>query len=401
MACNKDAVIEGDVDNTELGLVQIDSFSLKTKTILDKPINGDDLSSVILGQTNDSRFGETKASFYTQFSLTKNSFSLGTNPVLDSVVLVLKQSDSYGELNSLFDISIYELESELKDISYENNSVLNVNANTLANISNHKFSKGETSLRIPLSTSFGNTLISLFGTNAMESSDNFKNVFKGMYVTTNNTNGDGFVYLKLVNDETKLQLYYHNDEIADTSYSFIVEKKDKTINQYLHDENGSEVLNVIDNENQEIAYVGSMSSYKTEIEMPDLSSLKNIVINKATITVYQADFGSVESINFKESGEMILFQNLQDTSIAFLSGYSISNIGPLAKPAEIEYNGNNTISYTFQITNYIQDLISEESKSNKLYLKNLANNEGNRIKIGGGNNSDYPIKLDIIYTKIN
>lgn len=402
MACNKDAVLENDVDNNELGLVQIDSFTLKSKTIIDEPIQGNNISTILLGQINDNRFGESKASFYTQFSLSKNSYSLGTNPVLDSVVLILDQVDSYGELNSEFDISVYELESTLLNEPYDNNSVLNINSNTLANVNNYTFYKGKSSIRIPLSTTFGISLMDLFGTDVMESSENFKDHFKGMYVTTNTINGDGLIYLKLISENSKMELFYHNDEVADTSYYFPIEKKDQTLTQYINNGIGTEVLDAINSEDETIAYIGSMSSYKTELQMPDLSSLKDVVINKATITVYQADFGSSESIMFEEPKQLILFQNLQDTSISFLDGYSINTkIGPIGENNKVEINGSNTVKYTFQVTDYIQKLITSDTKSKILYLKDLGNNEGSRIKIGGGSNSELPMKLDIVYTKLN
>lgn len=401
IACNKDAVIEQDVDNNELGLASIDTFKLKSKTIFDLPISGDDISTVVLGQTNDPRFGEHKASLYTEFSLSKNSFSLGTNPVLDSIVLILKQKDSYGKLNSSFDINIYELNGFIEDISYDNNSVLNVKPSTLATINSYKFSQEAKSIRIPLKNSFGTSLLNQFGTSTMKSSDNFKDFFNGIYASISSTGGDGFVYLDLRKDESKIQLYYHNDEITDTSYSFIIEAKDKTINQYLHNGLSSEVINAINAEDNTLAYVSSMSSYKTEIEMPDLSSLKNIIVNKATITVYQEDFGSTESIKFPEANQMIMFQNLQDTGIAFLTGYGLKSVGPLAKANKTIINGNNIVEYEFEVSKYIQKIITGDAKSNTIYLKNLSNNEGNRTKFGGGNHLDIPMKLNIVYTKIN
>jgi len=209
------------------------------------------------------------------------------------------------------------------------------------------------------------------------------------------------VYLDLRKDESKIQLYYHNDEITDTSYSFIIEAKDKTINQYLHNGLSSEVINAINAEDNTLAYVSSMSSYKTEIEMPDLSSLKNIIVNKATITVYQEDFGSTESIKFPEANQMIMFQNLQDTGIAFLTGYGLKSVGPLAKANKTIINGNNIVEYEFEVSKYIQKIITGDAKSNTIYLKNLSNNEGNRTKFGGGNHLDIPMKLNIVYTKIN
>lgn len=402
-SCNKDASIEDDTINIDdLTFSKIDSFTLKTKTVIEKPLDGKNINSVLLGQIDDSRFGKAKAAFYTEFGLTKNDFDFGANPVLDSVVLVLNQTKSYGPLNSFFDINIYEISSTLNvDDSYKNNAVFNVKPNPLASVSNFKFAEDATSVRIPLSSSFGNNLVSNFGTDIMESSDNFKEFFKGMYVSVNTINGDGIVSLALRNEDTKLQVYYHSDTQTDTSYSYNISAKEVSINQYVNDRNGSAALMALENDVMDVCYVSSMSSFKTEITFPDLSSLKNIIVNKADLIVFQEDYGVGGSVDFSEPNNLFLFQNLGDSTVDFLPGFSLNNASDFGGSKKlVEVNGQNVNSYTFHITQYVQSLINGTAKSEKVFLNNITNNEANRIVVNGGLHATMPMSLKIIYTKI-
>ena len=401
--CNKDAFIEGEgPGSNDLEFLQVDTFKLTTKTIFDNPVSSRNVATVLLGQTLDNRFGNSKAGFYTQFSLSNNSFDLGANPILDSVVLVLDQIDSYGEHNNTTELNVYELTSELQEnSSYKNNTVLNVKPTTLATISNFKFNNTNGTIRIPLTTTFGNNLIAQFGTPAMESTDKFKEFFHGIFVTTNTINGDGMVSLNLLSDKSNMLLYFHSDTQSDTSYTYKISSSEIRVNQYFHNVTSSAAEVSVNTEGKDVAYISSMTKFKTSLTFPDLTSLKNVIINKASLTVYQEDYGSSESVSFPEPTKLFLFQNLQDTTIEFLPDFSLSESELFGgKKALVEINGQNTNAYTFYITKYVQSLVNGTAKTSDLYITNISNNTGSRIKIGGGNNASLPIKLDVIYTKI-
>lgn len=400
IACNKDANIQDNsVDTGDLNLMQTDSFILSTTTVKDEAVNGKNIAELLLGQTNDNKIGESKASFYTQLAITKNAYDLGENPQLDSIVLILDQTSSYGELNNYYDLQVYELTSELStDDSYFNNTVLNVSGTPLATISNYKFSSDEAIIRIPLSATLGNRFIDAFETSSMESTENFQDFFNGLYVTASTINGDGMVSIDLNSDDSKLELFYNSDTQVDSSYTFSIGISEISVSQYVHNDNASEAIMAVNNVSKEVAFVSSMSNFKTLIEFPDLSYLENIIINKAELSVYQADYGSPESIAFPESNQMILFQNLGDSTIGYLNSYSSSNYGPLGAKELVEVDGSNTNEYTFQITQYIQNLINGSASSKSLYLFDVSSNEGNRIKIGGGAHATLPMKLNIVYT---
>ena len=56
----------------------------------------DEAYNLLLGEINDFDFGLNQASFYTQILLEENNTDLGTNPIVDSVILSYNFSDYYG-----------------------------------------------------------------------------------------------------------------------------------------------------------------------------------------------------------------------------------------------------------------------------------------------------------------
>lgn len=403
-SCNKDAeIIDPSAGDNALKLKFNDTLRLKTRTILDEAADGKNITSVLLGASNDPRFGSARASFYTEFSLSQNSYNLGPNPVLDSVVLVLNQTAHYGSLNADFKIDVYELDHRLdSDFNYRNNTVLNVKSPTLASHSNFKFSTIDKNLRIKLDDTFGNNLISQFGGDVMESSTNFKNYFNGLYVTASSSNGDGFSTLALKTDNTTIELYYHSDTQTDTSYTFKISSGDVSVNQYNNNTTGSEAAAAVADANQDEAesYISSMSGFRTLVSFPDMSFLEETIINKAELSFYQADFSNGLNNSLPEMDRLFMFVNLGDSIIDLLPDFNINNPGPFGGIKElVEINGQNTYKYTFNVTNYIQDLIKGTAEGDQLFLNNVSNNQGGRIKIGGGASASLPVKLELLYTE--
>lgn len=403
-SCNKDAeLVDDNASNNGLGFVLLDSLKVKTSTIEDQLVNGKNVPNVLLGSSSDPRFGFSKAAFYSELSLSQNAYDLGANAVLDSIVLILDQSAQYGSLNAGFDLDVYELNHDFdSEFEYQNNAVLNIKSPTLASYTNFKFPAADQDIRIKLDDAFGNILLSKFGTSTLESSANFKDFFKGIYVTASSPNGDGFSTLALKNDNTKLKMYYHSDTQTDTSYSFIVESGDIVLNQYVHHTAGSEAETATtDSDTDElISYVSSMSSFKTLVRFPDMTFLQEVIVNKAELSFYQLDYSNSLNTSLPEMDQLFLFVKLGDTSLTFLPDFTLSNPLPFGGRKElVAVAGQNTYKYTFNITNYVQALIKGTAKGDQLYLSNITNNQGGRIKIGGGAHSTLPVKLELLYTE--
>ena len=72
-----------------------------------------------MGQINDPEFGVNSGGFYTQLLLTQNNIDLGSNPIVDSVVMSYMYSGYYGDLVDFSGLFIKEIEESIyKDSTY-------------------------------------------------------------------------------------------------------------------------------------------------------------------------------------------------------------------------------------------------------------------------------------------
>ena len=83
---------------------QLPSFVLTTESV--DSLRSDEPSSLLLGSIDDPIFGENISSFLTQISLSQSNIDLGSNPIVDSVVLSYSYSGYYGDLTSLNNIQV-------------------------------------------------------------------------------------------------------------------------------------------------------------------------------------------------------------------------------------------------------------------------------------------------------
>jgi len=105
-------------------------------------------SLYILGAINDPVFGVSNAAILTNYAIPNNaaSFSLGTNAIVDSVVLQLRignDSTFAGDPNAVHDIKVYEMAEKLNydSIYFSNRNYLK--SAILAGNFNGKFSPSD------------------------------------------------------------------------------------------------------------------------------------------------------------------------------------------------------------------------------------------------------------------
>ena len=125
-------------------------------------IQTDEPSSLILGEiTDDPIFGYSSSAFCTQILLLNNNIELGSNPIIDSVILSYSYNDYYGALEAFNSIDVYSLEDDIyRDSIYYSSSdlVSNFNQNW---VENYKLNEGNNLLRIKLKNEFGQEILNL------------------------------------------------------------------------------------------------------------------------------------------------------------------------------------------------------------------------------------------------
>lgn len=406
LSCQKDVELEDSNLNPgdELIISGSDEFVFSSSTIREIPLEGIRQNVVPLGKINEQRFGEMKAAFYTNFRLTITGFDPEGPITLDSAFFYFKYNNTYGPFQESLSLEVFELNEAINaNDSLTNAEVLNVNSTVIASLNNLNIQSGQEGiLKIPVDQSFAQGFVDGFGTSIFANNDGLQDYFKGIYVAvTDNSGEDGLLYLNLTDSDTKFSIFYSGPNSVDSVYDFEITNQAAWLTQYTQDYSSSDVELLLNTpeENHESLYISAYSGTKGEIEIPDLEVLDNAIINKAEISFFQTDFGETIASKFTPPSNLFLFLNNPGGNVSLLPGVSLNDIedfGGQGKLAEID--GQTTIQYKFNITEYVQEIVNGSNISKELSLSVLNVNSGNRVKIGGGNHPNFPIKLEILYT---
>ncbi len=410
-----------DGNNFEAELFTQTALTAHSAKITSVQSNG--LSSYALGVYKDPKYGRTTANVLTQLRLSPPNPSFGTNPVLDSVVLVvpyfstLVSQDAYHreyELDSVYGntpikLSVYRSGYYLRQYDPNNNyqsqayyssqgnefeqylvgSPLYVDNSFMPSkqevvlIEDHGESEVDTTklsprLRFRLPTNyFKNLIIDNEGSSQLMSNENFQHFFRGLYFKTELNGAEGVWSLLDFNaDEAGVILYYHseytnNDGETDYIYSTYKLKF------------GRQIVNVFDTEYTQLPaqdhnlYLkggqGSLAVIDLFTDQAQLDSLRyqDWLINEANLIFYvnkdalPANQVSPERVfiydikNKKVLKDYVLDGGVKQNDV--LNSRTI-HLGRL----QTDDNGN--AYYKIRITNYINDILSKDSTNTKLGL---------------------------------
>lgn len=311
-SCKKDSkLLGGNVidQNDLLNSGGVDTFMLKTFTILeDSAITGNPRYA-LLGTYNDPEFGFVDASFYTQARLSGLNPNFGTDPAqifVDSFILALEYVNSYGSVsNQIFEV--YEVDQEMSlDSTYYQFSTLPVKPENLVNTSSSIAMNPDaitvvgddtvsTQLRIPLKTTKAKAIIddAISGAFATEFGDDdlfVKNYFKGIQVKTSGaipSSGNGTVgYFNLFDQDSKLIIYYREgSDPTPRIFDLRINDKCASFNHVVANNTGKFVQTVInDTISGQTEFYAQSNKSRAVIDLPTLKNLpKNIVVHTAVL----------------------------------------------------------------------------------------------------------------------
>lgn len=419
-SCKKDGELYPKFNSENLIVSFTDTFSIKTKVMRDDSIPTLNVNTNLVGIYNDSIFGLSSASFYSEITLAGANVSFGSDPIIDSVVLSLKYKsaiDFYGEISTPMNINVFQLNEEISGEEYHSAQDLNLitpitpigNFNDTIFINSYDTINGvayEPHMRIRLDTAIGQMLLNEGkGNNVIENNDALKAVFKGFYITPSTSvttstlqKGEGAIVSFDVNsDLSTITLYYHNGSgSTQSTYSFLINSESKKFNRFDHNYTGTDIekqLN-LSNYDSTVTYVQSLGGVKTKIEIPhikELSKIENVIINKAELV-----------IPLKENSNL---------NLAAINTFVLTGINESGDPIFLidnfegsDYFGG-TIDYTnktykFNIARHIQQIINNSEQDYGLYL--IAKGSAisaNRSILNSAKNTTSKIKLNITYSK--
>jgi hypothetical protein len=456
-SCNESNTLGLDLDpeNAVQGAL-VDTLTIQTKTMADDPAstyNGAPTSTsgpinpsyLPLGFIKDPVFGTSEASLALSVSVPTASFSFGTNPIIDSAVLVLPYAPQfYGDTTtSVYSIDVHQLTKNItKEANYLSNKEYAYQSALTGNFTgklkpNTPFKvtavltgapdtliKADASIRIKLDRAFAQANLANVSSANLANGAVFNEYFKGLYVSINKsktTGNGGMMHINLDGTKSRLEVYYRRQNattattIDTVASNFLVGQAWGPVAASIkHNYEGTAVATQLadaSNKQYEVTYLQSLAGLKNKITFPHLQAFaKNvggkIVINKAELVVdlsagtdvapfLPAPRLSLYQLDIAGQRALIADQNSSDNRYTgnFGSGYNSTNK-----------------TYSFIVTGHIQDLIDGKTKDYGTFLApastaaaSIAPNlvTAHRSVIGSMSNGTNKIKLNIYYTKVN
>jgi hypothetical protein len=372
-------------ENIVISSANFEGFNSKTES--EDSLRTDEALNLILGNiSDDPTFLYNRAGFYTQILLTENNTDLGSNAVVDSVVMSYTYSGYYGDLEGLDDMWIMSLEGAIyKDSTYYSNTEIpntDIPYNYIESFSLNTESEESPILKMNLQNSLGQKILDL-GSEILKDNETFLENFNGLQIDANATNT--MLYLNPSGSNSFLKIYYHNDESGTDTLS-------------LNFELGGDVARInlfnskpLSNLNQDVdkRYIQSMAGYKVKISINNSDSIKALLVGKVINKVTMIFDAGVDSQSEYEAHEKLVLVRVNDEgNNIFLSDFTIE--GDAYFGGDLEND-----KYAFNITRYFYQLLNNDSYTKDLYLLPAgAAVNANRTIL------DKQIKLQIYYSEL-
>lgn len=417
-SCKKDGALNPDFDNGNLSINYVDTFSLKTTLIEEDSLRTDLSIYHLLGLYNDQNFGKVSSSIYTQLLLTGVNVDFGTLPTLDSVVLTLAYQGLYGDTSTPMNVVVYEINTPMsKSTDYYSNTYLNYKTTAIGSLSfvpnkNDSVSIGFDTIkraphvRIPLTTAFGQALLTAGATN-LANNTAFTAFMNGLYITTVDSVGNtslapgtgSIAYFNMNSGLSTVTLYYN-----DTSkYDFAISTDGAKYSRFAHNYTGTDVEKHLSPVNPTrdttVTYLSAMAGVKVKLDIPYIKNLLkegNIIINKAELVItvedgltYKGDFdqelASISLVGIDANGDAFFIPDFYEGQDYYGGSYNLT-----------------TKTYKFNLARHINDLLYNTTTDYGMYL--IANGgtvTSNRSVVGSNTSPNASkMRLNITYTKL-
>lgn len=411
------------------------------------PVSRNDLHALGI-ISNDPYFGKTDARIYLELKPASYPFSFPAHSQdsiwVDSAVVILKYTYSFGDTNTVQKAKIYSLVDKFAvDSSYSSCNVFSYDNLLLGQKeytpkslkdSVHTFKENDSyQLRIPIDKALVENWINLDST-MLKNDSTFKSFFKGFAIVPDEaTGGQSINYFDL--SRTRLALYLRSTKAgkSDTSLvNFTMTNFSGESNSIVHSRGNSEITQHLSQPaaGDSLVYLQTSPGNYAQLSIPGISTLSNRVIHRAELIVTQLYSPNTMDDIFNVPG--MLYLDTKDTSSStyipipcdftqaeLQTGFT--TLGGLGKLAD-DGMGHSVNRYVFNISRYVQSIVTKESNNAVLRLRapfyitnstayvdrcnqyiGLFNTGVNtigdgRIKLNGTNNTPTKMRLHIVYS---
>ena len=433
-----------------------DTFSILTDTTFYSSLYTHYLGHI----ENDPFFGKTDAKIYLELKPSQYKFTFLNRPDslhIDSVVLVLDYTDTYGDTMSLQTVNVFEIpqSSDFGDTSYSLrrseyakgqllgsrtfaphilNDSIKVFQDTTAN-----------QLRIRLDNAFGQRLLDYdtsvaSGREDAYSSDSvFQTKIKGFALES--TSGNAIMGFNMKGANTKLAIYYKDDnnssdpaksDTAVAYFSFSLNPTSVSDSYIKRDYAGTPLEASVNGTTapDDFVYIQTTPGSFATLKIPGLAGLENNIIHRAELVmeqVYDVQDTIFPPANLYVDAYDTTVKNYRtipyDVSFDFNGNSNLNSFG-ISPFLSKDPAGNNIRVWRFNLTRYVQHVVNKTEPAydmrlfspfyvNELYraggftagsdtLSVSVNNQvgRGRVRLGGGNHPTQKMRLRIVYSKI-
>ncbi|MFM7054790.1 MAG: DUF4270 domain-containing protein [Bacteroidota bacterium] len=394
------------------GVFYTDTFSLECSSIREDSLRSDEVTTAfnLAGSYADPVFGGTVAGFFSEVRLPNNNttFTFGTSPVLDSVVLTLAYADYYGDTTTPMNFKVYELDDKMAiDSNYYTNDTVALKRLLFSNNVSIKpkdsvavdGAKRAPHLRLKLDDTFGNDFLNAPSSSYLNNTA-FIDYFNGIHVTAdaNSAAPQGVIAsFNLLASMSKLTFYYKNGtDTTRRTANFEINSGCPRFNAFKHDFSIAQFGNIFPVSGNDKLYVQSMSGLKARIMIPNLRDLAAdgpVAINKAELVI-----PVIENGTFKNHNALLLFG---------VDSLGKEAIIPDVLESPSYYGGSYDAianAYKFNLNRYVQKLVSNPSLNDyglSIVSSGGALNSFRTVVPGPATPTGEKIRLRVTYSKLN
>jgi len=380
----------------EMPIAWVDTFTVYVRTVTDDSVSTSNLSGTyLIGDFQDPDFGRVQAQLYTQFHLPSSNIDFGTGATIDSIILNLAYTGSYGstdKLRGMQRFGVYRLAEDIYDSATYYSNVTHEFDPTPIGVKEFRpdlFSNVYTgtdtlppSFRVRLDDAFGTSILN---SSNLASNEDFLTEFKGLVIRSDMPSfSDGFgaiLYFNMISAASRLEVYYHNFEDTLT-LGLVINEDCATHTSFDHDFPQAIVDAVQDSFNYQPdqVYIQSMAGLKMKVLIPHLRKLNDlgiVAINKAELVIpLDEDFES----------EFGFPSRLQLTNVDS-GGFPLYTIDQIYEGVDYfggAYDSDNK-QYVFNIARHLQNLLLKPDETDYgMYVVNSGNAVNGRRAVFNG-----------------
>lgn len=329
-SCDEEATVIGEdlqPQSDKFSVNYYDEFPVEVYTGLLDSLRTDETALAVAGEFIDPVFGTTKADFIIQVRLS-GELVFSQEPVIDSLIVYLEITGSYGDTNSVMVINAHELK---KDIYLDSAYYSNFNQEGLYYedaVGSANYNASDTLIKIHLNNAFAGKIID--DSAALVSQEDFLQKFKGLYFTTDEPAGNGaLTSFNLLSPLSTIVLFYHypSPDTLTLYYEFSISESSARINLYSHDFSTADpayrISHLDDNIEDSVSYIQGLSGVYTKLKFPTFENWRQdslpIAINKAELVIklssddpYSSEYTPPEYLDIKIRNEDGNFETVHD-----------------------------------------------------------------------------------------